>query len=71
MLRATPTGISAVVDAEGRLVRSLPWRTAGLIDTNLPAAKPPTLFARFGNVLPILFALLLAATAIAVRRRRR
>ena len=35
------------------------------------SAKPPTLFARFGNLLPLLFALLLAATAIAVRRRRR
>ena len=71
VLRATPTGISGVVDAEGRLVRSLPWRTAGLIDTRLPAPKPPTLFARFGNLLPILFALLLVATAIAVARRRR
>jgi apolipoprotein N-acyltransferase len=71
VLRATPTGISAVIDADGRLVRSLPWRTEGAIDARLPAPKPPTLFARFGNILPWLFALLLAATAIAVDRRRR
>ena len=71
ILRSTPTGISAVIDAEGRLLHSLPWRTAGVIDAALPAPKPPTLFARFGNVLPFLLALLLAAIAIAVRRKAR
>jgi apolipoprotein N-acyltransferase len=34
----------------------------------LPAPRPATLFARLGNLLPLLFALLLAAAAIAVRR---
>jgi apolipoprotein N-acyltransferase len=71
ILRATPTGISAVIDADGGLARSLGWRMGGVIDARVPAPKPPTLFARFGNVLPFLFALLLVATAIAVRRRRR
>jgi len=71
VLRSTPTGISAVIDAEGRLLHSLPWRTAGVIDTRLPLPKPPTLFARLGNILPFLFALLLAAIAIAVRRKAR
>lgn len=68
VLRATPTGISAVIDPDGRLLRSLPWRTAGIIDTRLPAPRPPTPFARFGNVLPLLLALALAALAIAVER---
>jgi apolipoprotein N-acyltransferase len=71
VVRATPDGISALVDAEGRIVQSLPWRTAGIIDGHLPGPRPPTPFARFGNLLPLLFALLLAATAIAVGRRRR
>jgi apolipoprotein N-acyltransferase len=71
VLRSTPTGISAVIDAEGRLLHSLPWRTAGVIDAALPAPKPPTLFSRAGNILPFLFALLLAAAAIAVGRKRR
>jgi apolipoprotein N-acyltransferase len=70
VLRSTPTGISAVVDAEGRLLHSLPWRTAGVIDAALPAPKPPTLFARGGNILPFLLALLLAGLAIAVGRKR-
>jgi apolipoprotein N-acyltransferase len=63
VLRSTPTGISAVVDAEGTLLASLPLGTAGVIDTLLPAPKPPTLFARFGNLLPFAFALLLIAAA--------
>ena len=71
VLRSTPTGISAVIDAEGRLLHSLPWRTAGVIDARLPLPKPPTLFARLGNVLPFAFALLLAGIAIAVRRKAR
>jgi apolipoprotein N-acyltransferase len=71
VLRATPTGISAVVDADGRLLDSLPWRTAGVIDTRLPPPKAPTAFARFGNLLPMALALLLAALAIAVRRKAR
>ncbi|MEA3039766.1 MAG: apolipoprotein N-acyltransferase [Sphingomonadales bacterium] len=71
ILRSTPTGISAAIDSDGRLLASLKWRTMGVIDTRLPPAKPPTLFARFGNMLPLLFALLLAALAIAVRRKGR
>lgn len=71
VLRSTPTGISAVIDADGRLLQHLGWRTAGVIDTRLPAPRAPTLFARFGNALPLLLALLLAAAAIAVRRKQR
>jgi apolipoprotein N-acyltransferase len=71
ILRSTPTGISAVVDADGRIVASLPLGVMAAIESRLPAPKPPTLFARGGNLLPFLFALLLAAAAIAVRRRSR
>ena len=71
VLRSTPTGISAVIDAEGRLLHSLPWRSAGAIDARLPAPKPPTLFATAGNILPFLFALLLVGIAFAVRRKAR
>ena len=71
VVRATPTGISAVIDADGRILESLPMHTAGRIDTVLPQAHAPTLFARFGNMLPVGFALLLLAAAIAFRRRGR
>jgi apolipoprotein N-acyltransferase len=71
VVRATPTGISAVIDADGRIRESLPMHAAGRIDTVLPPAHAPTLFARFGNILPVGFALLLLAAAIAFRRRGR
>jgi apolipoprotein N-acyltransferase len=71
VVRATPTGISAVIDADGRILESIPMHTAGRIDTVVPRAHAPTLFARYGNVLPVGFALLLLALAIAFRRRGR
>jgi apolipoprotein N-acyltransferase len=71
VVRATPTGISAVIDADGRIRETLPMQAAGRIDTIVPPAHAPTLFARFGNILPVGFALLLLAAAIAFRRRGR
>ena len=72
VIRATPTGISAIVDARGRILHSLPWRTAGIIDGGLPMkALDPTFFARFGNLIPLGLALLLVAAAIALSVRAR
>ena len=69
VLRATPTGISAVIDARGRLLASVPMGEGAAIEGRLPSASPPTLFARFGNLLAFLVAGLLVAAAIAVRRK--
>jgi len=71
VIRATPTGISAVIDAQGRVLDSLPLGAAGAIDSRLPRPASQTLFARFGNLLSFAFALLLVAGAIAVRRKAR
>jgi apolipoprotein N-acyltransferase len=71
VVRATPTGISAIVDSQGRLLRAIPLGRMGTIDAPLPLPASPTLFARFGNVLPFAFAMLLVAAAIAVRRQAR
>lgn len=71
VVRATPTGISAVIDADGRIAESLPLGTAGRIDARLPMAKPPTLFALYGNALPLALALLFIAFAVLPLARRR
>ncbi|UVO55519.1 apolipoprotein N-acyltransferase [Sphingomonas sp. SUN039] len=71
VVRTTTTGISAVIDADGRVLAALPLNKGGFIASRLPAAKAPTLFARYGNTLPLAFALLLATLAIAPRFRRR
>jgi apolipoprotein N-acyltransferase len=64
VVRATPTGISAVVDAGGRVIETLPLGKAGRMDVQLPRAEAPTLFARHGNILPLGFAALLIALAL-------
>jgi apolipoprotein N-acyltransferase len=70
VVRATPTGISAVIDADGRIDQSIPMGRAGRIDARLPVAKAPTLFARLGNILPLGFAVLLIAVALLPLARR-
>ena len=71
ILRATPTGISAVIGADGRLVATIPAGRPGAIEMSLPAPLPPALFARTGNAMAGLVTLLLLALAVAIRRRPR
>jgi apolipoprotein N-acyltransferase len=71
VIRSTPTGISALIDADGRIVQSLPWRTAGVIDAALPDPRQPTLFARLGNAIPLALGFILLIAAIALDRRHR
>jgi apolipoprotein N-acyltransferase len=71
IIRATPTGISAVIDARGKVVSKLEWRKAGVIDAVLPPdarSRPP--FARLGNLLPLVLSFLLLAGGIVLGRRR-
>jgi apolipoprotein N-acyltransferase len=51
MIRATPTGISGVIDARGRLVphEYLGEGAMGVIDARLPPALKPTLFDLWGD----------------------
>ncbi len=72
IIRATPTGISAVIDARGNVVKELPWRTAGVIDAVLPpAAHSAPVFARFGNVIALLLGFALVFAGIVLGRSRR
>jgi apolipoprotein N-acyltransferase len=71
VIRSTPTGISALVDAHGKVVDSIPWGKAGIIWGYLPPPTPPTLFARLGNVIPLTLGFLLIGAAIALSRRAR
>jgi apolipoprotein N-acyltransferase len=71
VLRSTTTGISAVIDPHGTVLRFLPQHAIGRIDGRVPAALPATPFARLGNVLPLFWAMLfLALAAVAMRPRR-
>jgi apolipoprotein N-acyltransferase len=71
IIRSTPTGISAVIDTRGGLVESLPHNQPGFIETELPPPVSPSLFARFGNVMPFAFAFFLLVLAVALHIKRR
>jgi apolipoprotein N-acyltransferase len=66
IIRATPTGVSAVIDAFGRVVPGLRLGQgqAGVIDARLPAALAPTLFDRLGETILALMMLFSAAAAV-------
>jgi apolipoprotein N-acyltransferase len=51
IVRATPTGVSAMIDAFGRIApgAKLDLGAADIIDARLPPALPPTLYARWGD----------------------
>jgi apolipoprotein N-acyltransferase len=70
VLRATVNGISAVIDAHGRVRANLPSSTLpGRIDSVIPPALEPTWFARLGNMLSLAWALILIGLSVLVRRR--
>ena len=71
VIRSTPTGISALISAHGEVIDSIPLQKAGIIWGYLPPSTPPTLFARFGNIIPLTLGFLLLIAAIALDRRRR
>lgn len=68
MIRVANTGISAMIDAHGHVVAQLPLGVEGVLDVALPAALPPTAYARWGEWI---FALLVAIGWIAFFIRRR
>jgi apolipoprotein N-acyltransferase len=50
MARSANTGVSALIDARGRLVGRVRLYREGRIDAPLPRALPPTLYSRIGDV---------------------
>lgn len=72
VLRSTTSGISAVIDPRGVVRAWLPMHRSARIDGLIPAADPPTLFARLGHGLTLAWAVIfLVLAAVAMRRRPR
>lgn len=69
LIRSANNGISAVVDAKGRVLQVLGMNIRGVIDARLPAALPATPYSRFGNLLLICHIAFFAAAAAALTRR--
>lgn len=69
MVRVANTGISAMIDAHGRITEQIGMNTAGFIDAPLPIALPATIYSRHGD-WPILATLLLSLIGSAACSRR-
>jgi len=68
MARAANTGISAMIDARGRIVGKLGLNQLGIVDAPLPVALGPTPYARFGDNVFLLFLIMGIALARLARR---
>jgi len=65
LVRVANTGVSAVVDAYGRILAALPLGEEGVIDARLPQAAPESFFARHSSgVFPVLWGIVLLIAAI-------
>ena len=51
LIRAANNGISAVIDAEGRILHKLGLDESGSFDSALPSARGVTLYGRFGDLI--------------------
>src|SRR5258708_1138266 len=67
VVRAANTGISAVIDPLGRIVARLGLGVEGVLDSSLPSAIAPTVYARGGDIPTDI---IVAAALIFVIRRR-
>ncbi|MBO9477981.1 apolipoprotein N-acyltransferase [Shimia sp. R11_0] len=70
VLRAANTGVSAVIDPQGRVLASLALNTEGALDVTLPQAGAPTFYSQTGD-LPLALGLIGLLLTVAWRRRRR
>jgi apolipoprotein N-acyltransferase len=67
MIRGTNTGISAVIDAYGRVLASLDMQQEGIIDHRLPAARSPTPYSRWGDWTLLVMVVFLALGLLGAR----
>jgi apolipoprotein N-acyltransferase len=66
VVRAANTGVSAVIDPLGRIVARLGLGVEGVLDSSLPSAIAPTIYARSGDIPA---AIIVAAALLFVVRR--
>lgn len=72
IVRATPTGVSAVIDAHGRIApgAQLGLGESGAIDARLPPARPPTVYYVIGET-GFAMMLLISLSIVLIRQVRR
>ena len=68
VIRVANTGISAVIDANGKLVEKISVNKSGYLDSFIPSRKPNTIYGLYGNL--IFFLLLLMAVLFAILNKK-
>jgi apolipoprotein N-acyltransferase len=71
MIRAANTGVSAVIDAFGRLIASLEMEREGVIDHALPPPRAATLYARWHDWTLLALLAILAMFVVVARPQPR
>jgi apolipoprotein N-acyltransferase len=72
MLRATNTGITAIIDHHGVERARLPWFTRGVLEGSIAGRTGATPYVRFGDAIALGASLVVIAIAlVALRLQRR
>lgn len=69
MVRVANTGISAIWDPLGQVIKELRLNQKGIVDTGLPHSLPLTFFSSFGHI-PALVACVFMAVVVFLMKRR-
>ena len=70
MLRSANTGVSAVIDAYGRILASLDMEREGIIDHAIPPARPVTPYGRWHDWTLVFLLVVLSLSLMLFGRRR-
>jgi apolipoprotein N-acyltransferase len=71
VVRAANTGISAIIDAHGAVLKKLGLDKQGIVVGQIPGALPPTPFSRMGLAAPLMLSLLSCGAGFGVAGRER
>lgn len=70
VVRSANTGISAIIDHKGRVMKSIGWEEEGVLKATVPLKNNNTIYVRTGNILgPIFVALFLFANCVILLSR--
>jgi apolipoprotein N-acyltransferase len=69
MLRATNTGVTAIIDPRGKVVARLPQFTEGILEGEVRGYAGASPYVKFGNTPIVLMCVVLLGALVFVRRR--
>jgi apolipoprotein N-acyltransferase len=68
VIRVANTGITAIIDANGKVVENLAVNKSGFLDSFIPSRKKSTVYGLFGDLIFLLLILLTMAVAFIIKK---